>query len=151
MERRPTGAPALTPRSATGPGEEPAGGVAVNHDQWDGYVASRERFLRFIKEARPSNPVVVAGDWHSSWVNDLNDDFLDPGSQTLASEFVGTSISSGCGWAGKVAAALPENPHVKFFDGSKRGYLRCTVTPRRWVSDYRGARPRRTHSHRRPR
>lgn len=112
-------------------------GVSVNHDQWDGYAAARERLLDFIRARRPANPVVVTGDWHSSWVNDLNADPRDPESPTLATEFVGTSISSGCGWAAAVAAAVPHNPHVKFFDGDRRGYLRCTVTRGHWRSDYR--------------
>ena len=112
-------------------------GVSVNHDQWDGYTASRDRLFDYLAVRRPSNPVVVTGDWHSSWVNDLKANFNDPTSETLATEFVGTSISSGCGWAGQVAAAVPANPHVKFFDGSRRGYVRCDLTPHAWRSDYR--------------
>jgi alkaline phosphatase D len=111
--------------------------VAVNHDQWDGYVASRERLLRFLDRRRPSNPVVVTGDWHSSWVNDLLRDFNRPDDTPVATEFVGTSISSDCSWAGSVSAALAENPHVKFFDGARRGYVRCTLSPDQWRSDFR--------------
>ena len=111
-------------------------GESVNHDQWDGYVAARDRIFDFIRNRRPSNPVVVTGDWHSSWVNDLKADFDDPDSETIATEFVGTSISSGCPWAPTVAAALSANPHVKFFDGSLRGYVRCDLTPGQW-RDYR--------------
>ena len=29
------------------------------------------------------------------------------------------------------------NPHVKYFDGSRRGYLRCTVNHRAWQTDVR--------------
>nr|WP_211330538.1 alkaline phosphatase D family protein [Prauserella muralis] len=110
-------------------------GVSINHDQWDGYAAARDRLFAFLAEQRPSNVVVVSGDWHSSWVNDLKADFADPGSETLATEFVGTSISSGCGWRDDVAAALGANPHVRFFDGDHRGYARCTVTPSQWRTD----------------
>jgi phosphodiesterase/alkaline phosphatase D-like protein len=112
-------------------------GVSINHDQWDGYAAARERLLGFVARRRPGNVVVLTGDWHSSWVNDLKADFTDPGSETLATEFVGTSISSGCGWRDDVAAALGANPHVRFFDGDHRGYARCTVTPQQWRTDYR--------------
>jgi hypothetical protein len=38
--------------------------------------------------------VVITGAIHSSWVNDLEADFLDPASRTIATEFVGTSVSS---------------------------------------------------------
>ena len=112
-------------------------GVSINHDQWDGYAAARDRLFDFISAKRPSNVVVVSGDWHSSWVNDLKADFTNPASETLATEFVGTSISSGCGWRDSVAAALDVNPHVKFFDGDFRGYTRCTVTPQEWRTDIR--------------
>jgi alkaline phosphatase D len=117
----------------SGPGER------VNHDQWDGYAAARKRLLGFFEERRPSNPVVVSGDWHSSFVNDLKADFRDPGSETLATEFVGTSISSPCPWASQVEKALSENPHVKFFDGARRGYVRCTLDKEAWRSDFRAA------------
>ncbi|MBW4564900.1 MAG: alkaline phosphatase D family protein [Mojavia pulchra JT2-VF2] len=110
---------------------------AFNLDQWDGYVASRNRILGFIQQRRPSNPVVITGDWHSSWVNDLKANFDDPYSQTVATEFVGTSISSSCPWTFDVEAALPQNPWVKYFNGRLRGYVRCDLNRERWRTDYR--------------
>jgi alkaline phosphatase D len=112
-------------------------GISVNHDQWDGYAVSRERFLSFLAQRRPSNPVIVTGDWHSAWVNDLLADFSEPSSQVLATEFVGTSISSGCGWAGAIKAARAVNPHVRYLNPDRRGYTRCVLTPTQWRSDYR--------------
>lgn len=93
--------------------------------------------MDFLAARRPANPVVLTGDWHSSWVNDLTRDPFDPASELLGTEFVGTSISSECSWADDVAAAVPANPQVRFFDGARRGYMRCRVTPQRWRSDYR--------------
>jgi alkaline phosphatase D len=57
----------------------------------------------------------------------------------VATEFVGTSISS---WFPTVLvplidAALPDNPHVRYFDGVKHGYVRCDLDRQRWRSDYR--------------
>jgi phosphodiesterase/alkaline phosphatase D-like protein len=109
----------------------------VNLDQWDGYPAARSRILDFIAEHRPANPVVLSGDWHTHWVNDLRTDFDDPASPTVATEFVGTSISSGAGWDADVRAGLATNPHVKFYNGSYRGYVLCDVTPQRWRADLR--------------
>ncbi len=111
--------------------------VSVNHDQWDGYAVSRNRFLSFVSKQRPSNPVVLSGDWHSAWVNDLRTDFSRPETEVVATEFVGTSISSGCGWAAAVKAARPNNPHVKYLNPDLRGYTRCVVTPDQWRADYR--------------
>lgn len=42
-----------------------------NLDQWDGYVKARNRLLAFLDQRQPSNPVVITGDIHSSWVHDM--------------------------------------------------------------------------------
>ena len=55
----------------------------------------------------------------------------------FATEFVGTSISSDCGWAGAIKAATSANPHVKYVNPDRRGYSRCVVTPDAWRTDYR--------------
>ncbi len=95
----------------------PAG--LFNVDQWDGYVAQRRRLSQFLAERRPSNPVIITGDIHSSWALDAKLDYDDPASPTVASEYVGTSISSDfpAAFIGPVNAALADNPHIKFFDG----------------------------------
>jgi alkaline phosphatase D len=79
------------------------------------------------------------GDIHSSWVHDIKADFNNPGSPTIATEFVGTSISSDfpAEFIAPVQAALPANPHIKFFDGAFRGYVRCQLTQSTWQTDYR--------------
>lgn len=108
-------------------------------DAWDGYVADRDRLLRFIGERKPANPVVLTGDVHSNWVADLKENFDDPRSRTIGTEFVGTSISSGGDGADMTDRGkhiLAENPHIKFFNG-QRGYVRCILTPQTWRSDYR--------------
>lgn len=112
---------------------------SFNMDQWDGYVAARNRILRFLNQRQPSNPVVITGDIHSSWVHDLKTDFSNPASRTVGTEFVGTSISSDfpAQFIAPVTAALADNPHTKFFDGAFRGYVRCNLTRDRWQTDYR--------------
>jgi len=53
--------------------------------------------------------------------------------------FVNSSISSGGDGQEQfegVAAALPDNPHIRW-QNSQRGYLRCSVTQEEWRSDYR--------------
>jgi len=112
-----------------------AGTAEFWSDAWDGYPAARERLLRFLAARRPANPIVIGGDIHSYWVTDLKRDFDDPASPTVATEFVGTSISSRGIAYERTRATLRDNPHVKFFDSRKRGYVRCEVTPARWLSD----------------
>jgi len=63
-------------------------------------------------------------------------DFTDA-APVVATEFVGTSISSPGIPYEAFARVLPDNPHVRFFDSRPRGYVRCTVTPERWLTELR--------------
>jgi len=92
-------------------------------DGWDGYPPSRARLMQHIADSKPSNPVVITGDIHSFWANDLKTDFDDPSSPTIASELVGTSITSFGPPYDQFSKLLPDNPHIKFFDSRKRGYV----------------------------
>ncbi len=92
-------------------------------DDWDGYPANRTRLLKRIHDTQVSHPVVVGGDIHSFFANDLKLDFDDPASPIVATEFVGTSISSYGPPYEMIAKALPDNPHVHFFDSRQRGYV----------------------------
>lgn len=105
----------------------PAGEAILWTDDWNGYPASRTRLLRHLHNARVANPLVVGGDIHSFWANDLKLDFDDPRSPTVATEFIGSSISANSPTF-DFAAALPENPHVRFFDKSVRGYVCADIT-----------------------
>src|SRR5688572_18620649 len=108
-------------------------------DQWDGYVAARNRITAFLQAAAPANPIVLTGDIHSSWVHNLMTDYANPASAVVGAEFVGTSISSDfpAPAVPPVLAALPDNPHTLFFDGLFRGYVRCEVSRSVWRADFR--------------
>jgi alkaline phosphatase D len=117
-----------------------AAGEKVTHsmDQWPGYEQNRRRVLKAFVERKVSNPVVLGGDIHSNWANDLIADFDDLDSRIVGSEFVGTSISSGgdgMQQPKQYAALMAENPFVKFHN-TERGYVRCEVTPEQWQTDY---------------
>ena len=82
---------------------------------------------------------MLSGDVHSNWANHVMDDYDDPRGKVVATEFVGTSISSGGDGQDErpdLASLLSENPHVKFTNG-QRGYVRCRVDSREWQTDYR--------------
>jgi alkaline phosphatase D len=107
-------------------------------DQWPGYSHERMQLVKYLADRRVPNPVVITGDIHSNWVNDLRVDDRQADMPVVATEFVGTSISSGGNGVREpkgLAAVLAENPCVKFFN-TQRGYVRCTVTPSAWKSDY---------------
>ena len=106
-------------------------------DKWDGYVSARERLLKVLANAPPSNPVVVTGDIHSNWAAELKTNFDDPSSRTVAPEFIGTSMSSGGdGTDGSFDRIQPLNPHVKF-QNARRGYVTIELTPRECRATYR--------------
>jgi alkaline phosphatase D len=110
------------------------------HDAWDGYPVARQRIIDHLAEARIRNPMIITGDWHSTFVNDIKADFSNPESATVATEFVGTSISSngdGPVYGPYYGPMIGANPHIKFFDGDRRGYVRCKVDRRRWRTDLR--------------
>ena len=54
----------------------------------------RQRLLEFLRDRRVPNPVVLTGDIHNNWVNDLRIDDHQPETPVIATEFVGTSLSS---------------------------------------------------------
>ncbi|MDN4525864.1 alkaline phosphatase D family protein [Fictibacillus fluitans] len=108
-------------------------------DSWDGYPAQRQRVLDFVKAKNLNNLIVLTGDVHASWANNLLTNFDDPKSKVFGVEFVGTSITSGGNGADKrkdTDQILSQNPHIKFFN-DYRGYVRCRVTPAEWQADYR--------------
>ncbi|HSH79998.1 MAG TPA: alkaline phosphatase D family protein [Herpetosiphonaceae bacterium] len=115
------------------------------NDSWDGYPAARERILEHIAghvsqqtSEDPFNVVVITGDWHSSFVNDLKVNFKEATSPIVATEFVGTSITSNGDsdiYQRYYGPMIPHNPHIKFFDGVHRGYVLCKLDRDRWVTD----------------
>ncbi|HEY3966074.1 MAG TPA: alkaline phosphatase D family protein [Planctomycetaceae bacterium] len=107
-------------------------------DQWPGAAFERMALLRFLRDRKVPNPVVLTGDIHSNWANELRVDDRRHDEAAVAAEFVGTSISTGGNGSRSVAhldKLQADNPCVKFHD-RQRGYVRCTVTPQAWVSDY---------------
>lgn len=107
-------------------------------DQWPGYASERMKLMEFLADRRVLNPVVLTGDIHCNWANDLRVDDRETGTPVVATEFVGTSISSGGNGVAvpkNLENLLSENPCVKFFN-AQRGYVRCSVTPQAWQSDY---------------
>jgi alkaline phosphatase D len=98
-------------------------------DDWDGYPANRARLLKHIHDSKVANPVVASGDIHSFFANDLKLNFDDQSSPIVATEFVGTSISSYGPSYDLLAKTLPDNPHVHFFESRRRGYVVADLKP----------------------
>ena len=106
-------------------------------DTWSGYPAARDRLLSAMATHAPNRSVVITGDIHSHWANELHNGFSRPDRPVIGAEFVATSISSGgdgTGTPNDNPSAI--NPHVKYF-ANQRGYISCTVDPNAWTSAYR--------------
>lgn len=119
---------------------EPGKEIA-NLDQWHGYPESRARLLDFLKTSGVKDVVVLTGDIHSSWANELVGDPNDPaqydpvtGKGSVAVELVTPAVTSpGIPdiFVGLVETARPKNPHIRWVDPSKRGFIVLDVTPER--------------------
>jgi alkaline phosphatase D len=104
-------------------------GVPFNLDAWDGYPAGRERLYAACAEAGVQ-PIVLAGDSHAFWVNELK----DAAGARRGAEFGTSSISSPS--IGDLFGPLPlgdllaqTNPEVVFCDQKAKGFVLLTITP----------------------
>ncbi|MDS0258861.1 alkaline phosphatase D family protein [Haloarcula sp. S1CR25-12] len=106
-------------------------------EQWDGYVPE-QRLVKTAFEEDANNPVVITGDFHSHWANTLVS-AKDGSSEPVGAEFVGTSISSGGNGTDMDEfgrQVVSENDNVEYYN-NQRGYVRCTVTPETWTTEFR--------------
>lgn len=97
-----------------------------NLDAWDGYPAARSRLLAACA-ANANNAVLLGGDSHNTWLNNLAS---DDGARLAAIEFAGGSVTSP-GLERALAGAAPgqreammraANPHLAWCDATHRGY-----------------------------
>lgn len=113
----------------------PAAGY--NPDAWDGYVGSRRRVVEGWQRANVRNPVVLTGDVHNHWANDI---LSADRSHPVGSELVATSISSGGDGSEELTVEerghLRDNPHVRLYN-NQRGYLRTRFSADEVRVDYR--------------
>lgn len=103
-------------------------GLPFNLDAWDGYPAGRERLYAAFAEAGVQ-PIVLTGDSHAFWVNDLK----DATGARRAVEFGTSAISSPS--AGDAMPRVPlgaaltrTNDEVVFCDQRAKGFVLLTLT-----------------------
>ena len=99
-----------------------AGKHAFWHDGWDGYAPARRRLLDAVAASPVRDTLVLSGDVHAFWAADLKRDFDVAGSATLATEFVGGSITSQGPSEARVQALLERNPHLRYGRSRRYGY-----------------------------
>jgi alkaline phosphatase D len=111
--------------------------TGASMDSWDGYRASRARIQQGWQARATRNPVVLTGDVHRAWANDLKADYNNAASATIGTELVTTSVSSGGdGDAGTAVPDQSNNPWLKFYS-NRRGYVRTTIGQTQMQADFR--------------
>lgn len=110
-----------------------------NFDQWDGYVAARNRLLRSLVANQVRNPMILSGDIHLAAAGAVRLAYPDPAEPDIANEVVTTSISSRFDPAllDLVQQALEVTPWARYGNARDRGYALITVTADEWRTDFR--------------
>ncbi|KAJ4306812.1 hypothetical protein N0V88_000183 [Collariella sp. IMI 366227] len=112
-----------------------------NRDQWDGYLANRDRVFKHLEENRINNTVMLSGDSHASWVSDLawlgkRDYDENTGAGAFGVELAGTAVTSsspvGKGMLNFAAKLLSQwlvkkNPELQWQDLYYRGYFELSI------------------------
>ena len=108
--------------------------LVFNSDLWDGYPAERKRFYDVIQTAGIGNLVILSGDQHTPWANDLPLDSYNTDRKSLGVEFVTTSISS-------APSIYPDtvvrsNKHIRWGNMFGYGFMITDVNKSRVRNDF---------------
>lgn len=119
----------------------PFGQQYANSDQWDGYEAERNNLYDSILTNNIQNVVVLTGDIHTSWANDLPTSTYNSstGSGSAGVEFVVTSVTSpGLAAVQSIGAPFVQglNDHMKYVDLAEKGYYILDVNKSRAQADW---------------
>ncbi|KAH6851054.1 PhoD-like phosphatase-domain-containing protein [Chaetomium sp. MPI-CAGE-AT-0009] len=116
------------------------GDTPFNRDQWDGYLANRDRVYQHLADGKINNTVMLSGDSHAAWVSDLawlgkRDYDETTGEGAFGVELAGTAVSSS-----SPVGALPKfltnplsqwlvskNPELQWQDLYYRGYFEMSI------------------------
>lgn len=114
-------------------------GVGFNGDQWDGYPAERDRIYNHVLTNNIKNMVVITGDIHSSWANDLPTSTYNSstGAGSAGVEFVTPSVTSpGMSIPLGASAIMAANGHIKYADLTQHGYVIMDINQTRTQADW---------------
>jgi alkaline phosphatase D len=111
----------------------------VMTDQWDGYGPARDRLIADLRRPSVRNPVVLSGDIHSFWVNDLKPDFKDDKSPVVGTEIVAACLAGSRTPHARFGDAQARNPHVRYSELDHSGYALLDITPKTLHVDLRAS------------
>jgi alkaline phosphatase D len=122
----------------------PPGRFVQIPDSWDGYQAERGRVRDFFGTMK--NCVLLGGDMHSSWAfevppNPWSGYEARTGAGSVAVEFIAPAISSaGFFTEAQTRSVVPQLlqslPHLKYLEGTSRGYLLLDLTRERLQASF---------------
>ena len=108
--------------------------LPVYPDSWDGYPVARENFYAALEAADLNDMLVLTGDAHEFWLNDLTSE----AGTKVGMEVVTSSVSSetltvylGDGTADHNLLLTKENPDAKYYNALRSGFVDLTLTPKR--------------------
>ncbi len=108
--------------------------LPVYPDSWDGYPLARDNFYAALSNAGINDMLVLTGDAHEFWVNDLTSEAGDK----LGVELVTSSVSSetltaflGSGTADHNLLLTQSNPDARYYNALVNGYIDLTLTPKK--------------------
>jgi alkaline phosphatase D len=132
--------------------------IGSSGDNWNGYVANRNRTLKHLYDNKIGNNIFLAGDSHQNWVSDVTWLGKEPydsktGEGSIGVEFAGTAVSSG-GPGGAILesrkraeAQVKANEVLQWQEGYYRGYFVLSVKKEGVTAQYYGeCHPRRLDS-----
>jgi phosphodiesterase/alkaline phosphatase D-like protein len=100
--------------------------IPLNTDAWDGYPAARERFYGAMRDVGATDLIVLTGDTHEWWANELKD-----GSGRRMGVELGTNAVTSPGASTYFGPEGPtysrllneRNPMVRYHDPDGKGYI----------------------------
>ena len=106
-------------------------GNPINTDSWDGYPAERSKLFNHLVTNNIDNTVVLTGDIHTSWALDLKE-----GNTPVGVEMVTPSVTSSGSPINLSALITVQNPHIKYVELTKKGFILVDITPQKVQGDW---------------
>ena len=109
-------------------------------DTWDGYPAARQKFYKLCRDAGASDLIVLTGDSHAFWANQIYDGSNQPMGVELGTAGI-TSPGDFENYGPEGAAAFDRlvsehNREVVWTDCTQRGFVKLILTPESARAEY---------------
>lgn len=111
--------------------------IPLSTDSWDGYPRARGRLYDMLRRI-DGNLIVLTGDSHAAWVNELKREDVRIGVELGATSITSPSAGDVFAPAGVdfTAGIAARNPDVVWNEQTKRGYLRLTLERERALAEF---------------